>query len=442
MLGTAGALALPSRGRAGTRALAGVDVVVVGAGIAGLGAARALADQGANVTVLEAKPRIGGRLFTDSSLGAPFEVGAGWIHGPGGGNPVAALADAIGARTLVTDDDSLIVFDPAGRQIPQADLDALDDEFPALLERIDEALEETDRSSLAQAIQRLEPAALEDPLMRWALTAFTEFSTGGPMERLSATLFDEDARFPDADVILPDGYDRILAPLAADLDVRLSTRVDTIAYGSEGVTVVAGGRAMPADYCVCTLPLGVLQAGMVSFEPALPAGHIRRIDAIPMGNVTKIALLFDDAFWPIDTQYFGFMNAVKGKYPYVVNYRTFSERNILLALCFGTYADEVEGKPDAEIQAEVMAVLASAWPQAPAPRRLLVSRWSQDPETRGAYSYSGVGTSPDDFDGLRTAIAGRLFLAGEHTVFDYHGTTHGAYMSGLQAAEAIADAAG
>ena len=87
--------------------------------------------------------------------------------------------------------------------------------------------------------------------------------------------------------------------------------------------------SVEADYCVCNLPLGVLKAGSVSFSPPLPSNHAKRIAPIPMGNVTKIALMFEQAFWPVDTQYFGFMNPVKGKFPYFINYRTFTDKNNL-----------------------------------------------------------------------------------------------------------------
>ena len=337
VLGASGALALTPLGRARAQALADIHVVVVGAGIAGLGAARSLADQGAKVIVLEAKPHIGGRLLTDYSLGAPFEVGAGWIHGPGGGNPVAALASDIDAKTFVTEDDSLIVYDATGKKASPDAIEKLDRDISTLLDRLDEELENSNTSSLRDAIKQLSPKSLNDPLMLWALTAFIEFSTGGPIEKLSATGFDDDDQYPDDDVILTVGYDRILKPLSGGLDIRLSTRVSQVSYNGDGVSVGTDNGSVEADYCVCNLPLGVLKAGSVSFSPPLPSNHAKRIAAIPMGNVTKIALMFEQAFWPVDTQYFGFMNPVKGKFPYFINYRTFTDNNILVGLCFGDY---------------------------------------------------------------------------------------------------------
>jgi len=436
----AAALAVGPLGRAKANALDGYLVTVIGAGIAGLGAARALADKGATVTVLEAKPHIGGRLLTDWSMGAPFEIGAGWIHGPEGGNPVTELAQDIGAEMVVTDDDNLVVYDLAGVEVPEAALYELDEDYWAVLERVDSSLETNDRRSLEEALDDLASSSLNDPLIRWALTAFTEFSTGGPIEKLSATQFDEDDVYPGADVILPGGYDKILAPLAEGLDIRLGTKVTGVEYEKgEGAYIYTDQGRFEADFVVCTAPLGVLKAGAIEFDPPLPSDHQKRIDRLPMGNVTKVALKFPTAFWPTDVQYFGFMDAVKGKWPYFLSYRTFTDANILVALSFGNYAAVAEAKSDAEIWAEIKEVMSRAWPGVVEPEQMIVTRWSQDPETLGAYSYTGVGIFDDDYDDLREPIEDVVFLAGEHTYFDFHGTTHGAYMTGLMAAEEILD---
>ena len=412
-------------------------VIVVGAGMAGLAAAHTLNRRGAAVTVLEAKPQMGGRVQTDYSLGAPVELGAGWIHGPQG-NPISALAAQVMAATFVTDDDSLMVYDPAGYAVRDDALDDLDRRFERLLNQVDDYVNANDLMSLRAAIARVNPSALNDPLINWALTAFTEFDAGGPIEHLSAAYFDEDKEFAGKDVILPQGYDRILLPLAAGLDIRLNTIVTAIRYGAQGVTVATNGGDLTADYVICTVPLGVLKAGNIEFHPALPSQHQQSIRKIPMGHVTKVALQFSEAFWPLNVQYFGFQSAVKGKWPYFMNYRTFSDQNMLLALSFGTYSSRVEAQPDAAIQAEIMDILSTMFgDEILQPEQLIVTRWSQDPHTLGAYSFIGSDVRPRDFNRLAQPVANRLFFAGEHTIFNYHGTVHGAYLSGISAAEKI-----
>ncbi|MEQ9331588.1 FAD-dependent oxidoreductase [Thalassobaculum sp.] len=425
------------------RALAGSKVVVVGAGVAGLAAARALADRGAAVTVLEARARIGGRVFTDRSLSVPFEVGAGWIHGPSPDNPVRKLADATGARRFVTADDSLAVFDAAGRRLGPDRVDAIDARWQRLLEQVDDALVADDPRSLRAAIAAVDPDALKDPGVLWALSAYTEFDSGAPIEDLSATLHDEDAAFDGADVVLPGGYDRILGPLADGLDVRLATPVTGIAISDDGARVRTAAGEVAADAVVCSVPLGVLKAGSIAFQPALPRGHRDAIRAIGFGSVTKIAFAFDAPFWDLETQYFGIMTAPKGRWNYWLNYRTFSDANVLLGVSVGAYAPVADRMADAAMADDALAVLRQVWGSAVGrPRRILTTHWSTDPHALGAYSYPRPGNRVSDFERLGEPVGGRLFFCGEHTLFDHHATVHGALLSGERAARQVLEKLG
>jgi monoamine oxidase len=159
-----------------------------------------------------------------------------------------------------------------------------------------------------------------------------------------------------------------------------------------------------------------------------------------MGNVTKLALKFDEAFWPTDVQYFGLMTETRGRWNYFLNYRTFSEENILLGLCVGDYAQKVEATGDADMVADCMDAVRSMFGAgSPDPVAHLATRWSTNPNCLGAYSYSAVGSKPAHFDDLAAPIADTVLLAGEHTNFEYHATVHGAYQSGLDAAQIIED---
>ena len=434
------ALAPFSIGRARAQALADVEVVVIGAGIAGLGAAKSLAEQGAKVVILEAKPHIGGRLFTDFSMGAPFEYGAGWIHGPSEDNPTKQLANAVNAQTVVTDDDNLTVFSADGEEWDDEEVEELNEDWADALYKVDEELELHDPRSLSQALGDLVPGALREEGTVWAFSAYTEFSKGAPIENLSAVYHDDDEAFDLPDVVVTTGYDKILGPLAEGLDIRLSTKVTAIEYGDDGVTVTTDQGDFEGDYAVCSLPLGVLKDGTVAFDPPLPGDYRENIEDIGFGSVTKIAFKFEQPFWDVETQYFGIMTEQKGRWNFWLNYRTFSPENIILGLSVGAYAPRADRMSDAEMQADALEVLRGVWGDAVGePTQMLTTHWSTDPDALGAYAFPTPGCRPSQFDDLAEPVEDVLLLCGEHTIFDYAGTTHGAYMSGLRAAETIID---
>jgi monoamine oxidase len=413
--------------------MSGTKVIVIGAGLSGLAAAQRLRAQGAEVVVLEAGPSIGGRIRTDWSLGAPFEYGAGWIHGPSRRNPVKQIADTLGAPTFVTDDDNLDVFAPDGDALTDDQYARLDALYDVL---VDDLYYPTRPGALSvqEMLQRDAPDILNDPLGRWMLSAYFEFSIGAGIEDMSAAHAFETEAFDGADVILPGGYDALLAPLSDGLDIRLNSPVSGVRYDETGVSV-DGERA---DYVICTVPLGVLKAGQIAFDPPLPDALQGAIDQVGFGTVTKIALKFADPFWDVETQYFGIMTTPKGRWNYWMNYRTFSDENILLGVSVGQYASVADRMSVPEMTADAVEVLRSVWGEdVTVPQAVLTTRWSEDPHFHGAYSYAQAGGSLSQFTEFERPLSGRLFFAGEHTFFDHLGTTHGALMSGRRAADAI-----
>lgn len=414
--------------------LEGTEVIVVGAGLAGLAAAKELQAHGASVIVLEAGSYIGGRVRTDRSLGAPFEFGAGWIHGPSGANPTRELADQAGADLFVTDDGSLELFDQYGDALTDEEHGRQDDMSARLRRFLNAPARRQDARSVYDAVSDMDPELLNDPLGRWNLSANLEFDIGAGIEDISAANALASDAFGGADAILREGYDQILAPLASGLDIRLNTPVSWIWYGDDGVEV----EGFEADYIVCAVPLGVLKAGTIEFDPPLPENIQDAVDQIGFGSVTKIALKFDAPFWDVSTQYFGMLTEPKGRWNYWLNYRTFSDQNILLGLSVGQYAPFADRMSANEMANDAMAVLRSVWEDdVTAPQAVLTTHWSEDPLFRGAYSYPQTGGTIAQFESFEDPIADRVFMAGEHTIFDYHGTTHGALTSGRRAAASI-----
>lgn len=414
-------------------------VVVIGAGMAGLAAAKRLVEQGMEVIVLEAKGAIGGRVFTERSVdGIPMDLGAGWIHGPSGDNPIVGLLSRTTAPTYETNDESVRVTDANGA-------DVTDRQFPSMNDRLKRVLADAkahamaapEDMSLAAAINAVDLTAMVDPYMLYGLNTNTEFDKGGWLEAFSAKQYDDDEKFPGKDVLFPQGYDVIPKLLAEGLDIRLNQPVSAITYGSTKVTVETPSGPIEADYAICTATLGVLKAGSIAFNPALPAEKVTAIGRLGMGQINKLFMVFDQAFWPTATQYFGYHSPVRGRFSYFLNYRTFASANVLVTFGFGEQGKALEQMSEAELMADVTAAMKKVFgASATAPKKHFLTRWNADPYAQGAYSFAGIGGGYQDHVALAAPVE-RLRFAGEHTHEKYRATVHGAYLSGIREAERI-----
>lgn len=415
----------------------GLKVVVVGAGMAGLSAAATLVATGAEVVVLEARDRIGGRIFTDRSLGVPVEQGANFIHGFNG-NPVAALASKAGGMPFFVDEEQSAVLLSGGEEPEDFEIDDLWEE----IERIEEkAAEEADGDaalSLLDIIELLDPALLQEPIGNWGLTDMWENELGAPLSAISALHFNSGEVYPGPDAVLLQGYDFLPRHLADGLDIRLGEAVRHVRHAGDTVTVETATARFEADHCVVAVPLGVLKAGAIAFDPPLPPEHQAAIAAIGFGNLAKVSVLFDRVFWPTDLHYLGYAGKERGRFADMLSLVPIHDAPVLTLMASGDYADKVDAMDEAALRADVTAVLRDMFGQAvPAPEAITRHAWSTDPLALGTYSYPAVGARPGDHDVLAGPASGRLLLAGEHTSRDHFGTVHGALESGQRAALAV-----
>lgn len=417
-------------------------ILIIGAGVAGLSAARHLHEHGFQVTILEGRDRIGGRTWTDDSLGAPVDLGASWIHGVTG-NPITDLARAYNVPTCPTDYDRVSLYDPQGVPLPYAEFLRLKEQRRAVVTAMNALPVPSPADiSLGEALRRVLAA---DPLppaaqraLRYGLRILWEHEDAADLDDLSWRHSQDFDAFPGEDHILPGGYGQLVNALAAGLDIRLNQVVQQVLLQENGVAVTTSQGVFTADRAVCTLPLGVLQAEQVAFTPPLPADKQAAIHRLGMGLLDKIILAFPQQFWPPEPLQFGWLTGDDDAFDDFLNLAPFTHRPLLLAFTSGRFAQRLEEKPDAEIIGGVMAVLRRLFGNdIPAPHAWRITRWRSDPFAAGSYSYVPVGATPDDFDALAAPVAGRLFFAGEATHRRYYATVHGAYLTGKREAERI-----
>jgi len=348
---------------------AGASVVVIGAGLAGLGAARVLHDAGYEVTVIEGRDRLGGRTFTDDSLGVPLDLGASWIHGVDG-NPLTALADELGVTTgPVTDWDNEIGYQPTGHELTEAQYERADVALEAVLAYAAEQSEERDedvplREVVEEALADLDLDDDVEVIVRHYLNTTLEHEHAGALEDLSTWWWDEGEGYPGDDVLLPGGYVGIVAGLAEGITVETGKTVRRVAVGpdGDGVVVETDARTHEADHVVVTLPLGVLQDGVVAFDPALPDDKLAAIDRLGMGLLDKVYLRFPEVFWDADADAIGWASPdADGRWAEWLNVAKVTGEPILLGFNAAAYAERLEAMTDEQVVADAMDVLRTIY---------------------------------------------------------------------------------
>ncbi|MGD1173247.1 flavin monoamine oxidase family protein [Mycobacterium seoulense] len=408
------------------------SVLVIGAGMAGLSAARSLADAGWPVRVIEARDRIGGRVHTDRSWGAPLEMGASWIHGTVD-NPLMKLARQAQAQLVTTDYYSWakLVVDPA--------LSPLDYDPTLWRAFVERARFQVDGGSLAAAVDAAlggEAMSTSDRAqLAFYLTTEIENEFAADANQLSAITFDEGDYTGGDQVVITNGYDALPRLLADGLQIELNTPVTAIAQRDGAVVVRSKDRSFQGRAAIVTVPLGVLKAGTITFDPPLPDRHRHAVDALGFGVLSKSFFRFNRRGWTTDNAFYQYLAADPGRWAQWFTMPA-AAGPIVLALNAGDRGRAVESSSPQDLMATALPVARRLFGDA-SPVEVKTSTWSSDPYARGAYSFHAPGSGLDDRRRLQEPIGDRLYLAGEAVGVDNPATVHGAAASGRYAAEQL-----
>jgi polyamine oxidase len=434
-----------------------VTVIVIGAGMAGLVAARLLHDSGCHVIVLEARNRLGGRIWTDARLGAPCDLGASWVHGADN-NPLTAWCRALGIGLAITSEETRFVF--AGGQF-QAEGKVLDrawrgqlyakraiQRLSARVQR-DLAAGRTPHTSLADALEplltsrRLRP--LDQQVLAWRV-AMAEGVQGAPADQLDLReWFPKEVAMVNA---LPrGGYSQLTNDAARGLTIHLNQPVQGIRYNATGVTVTTTENSYHADVALITVPLGILKSEKVAFDPPLPPAKTQAIARIGYGGdgvLNKLILRFPHIFWAENRNRFLALldePTRRGIFTSWISLWPIVQQPILMSFTDGyTGANFDRNGADEEVLQQGMSTLRRMFGlTVPEPIDFVFTRWLSDPWAMGSYSYPAVGNSSTDRVIYAEPVNQRLYFAGEATHLTHYGTVHAALESGEKAAWQIAE---
>ena len=423
-------------------------VLIIGAGISGLAAARTLVDQGCSVTVLEARNVIGGRIRSDNSFGVPIDLGASFIHGTRG-NPLVELASRYGVETYNTDRDKEYLVDARGRFVSSRSLKQAQGEYNRIFAKLLSVQEDlvNDQSiqsvtaSLVRAVRARNGSASAD-LLRFLLQSDLAIEFGADLKEMSLLYLDHDEEFSGPDLLLKTGYMPIVNGLARNLDIRLNQLVTGIEQSGSGVTVATSSANYSADRVIITLPLGILKRSDILFSPALPAKKLAALARLRMGVLDKTYFKFPSAFWQKAGMNVGYIGNVAARtaldIPEYYTLDRVTKSPILFGFTAGTMARQFATFDTSAVVASTLKTFRRIYgPTVPEPEAVLRTSWASDPFSYGSYSFIPVNGRAEDYQTLAEPINNRIFFAGEATNRSYPGTVHGAYLSGLREAERI-----
>jgi len=410
------------------------DVVVIGAGSAGLAAARRLMELGHFPVVLEAAGRIGGRAWTDSStFDIPFDYGCSWITS-GDRNPYTPLAEDWGFELYDHSNAGEALY--AGDRLANA---RESQEYGAAWTAVSGALAEAGRKGVDVAASSVMPDG-----MPWQAVAETWI---GPMD-MSVDFKDLSTKdyWQGADttplLMIKQGFGALVERFASGLPVKLNTPATKVRWGGQGVAVDTPDGTITAKTCIVTVSTGVLRSGSLAFDPPLPPWKETAIDNLPMGLLTKVALQFDGARFglkPNDWLTYWVPNELPAEACYFLSWPF--DSNLMIGFMGGDFGWEISAAgPDAAIDfalGELVKLLGSDVTKHFV--KGVFTEWANDPLILGGYTAPRPGHAAER-NALARPLADRVFFAGEAVAGAYVATCGGAFRSGERVADSVSAA--
>ncbi|CAF1195046.1 unnamed protein product [Rotaria sordida] len=435
-----------------------VDVVIVGAGAAGIAAAIELQSTNLSFLVLEARNRIGGRAYTDQETfpSIPIDLGASWIHSYGPENVLYDYHESFNVDEKKYSTGKYgICFDYDGQHFTSETI------FHAriICEKIFQHLElytynkkDYEDLSIEQVIKsEYDRLVTDGPIKR-----FVDLMLSGEEQYEGSNLTDLSAKSHGLgsgsgnDQWVSFGYGNLLERIAKkhNLSIQLNTFVTHINITDSNRIAIKTSNDSSIIYCrrvIITIPLGCLKRETIIFEPRLPGWKRNAINQMGIGLMNKLIVQFPNCFWDSDIGSFSHAcNERRGRFRFTICLP--SPANILILFVTGIFANELEILTDNQILEQIMKFLRQTFPKItiPDPINYKFTRWGQDPLAYGSYSNFAVHASPQTIEQFAKETSdGRVQWAGEHANIDdgtedwLYACVHSAFQSGQRAAKTI-----
>ena len=405
------------------------DVVVIGAGAAGLSASAELMRRGISFVCIEGMNRIGGRCYTDmSTFGVPADIGAHWLHGHKLNEIVIFGKKHKDKFKIYKEPDRSVVYD-GGKKVNENKLWKIYKKIEKF--RTANSSDEPFMDLLPEKIKKND----------WFDTAhkasmardFGEFST-----------YDDNNNWYDpgwdsGNAFCREGYGTLLAYYRKDVPVKLNTIVSEIKWGGQGVQVVTNKGTINAKACIVTVSAGVLKAEKIKFTPALPPRKYEALESVSMTVSNRVLMQLKKKFYgkfKNDTNFYIKCNSNGAKSPETIAYGLLkmSGTNVSLFGISGQFSKDLENEGSEAMIDFVLNKLKSAWGSKFYEKyfiKAMATGWANNPFTLGAYSGGVPGKSKKRRD-IKFPVGDRIFFAGEATAGAFS-TVHGANRSGIRA---------
>jgi monoamine oxidase len=425
----AGASLLPSLSRSPFAQIlpSNPDVAILGAGSAGLSAARTLIAAGKTVIVLEAMGRIGGRAFTDSdTFGVPFDWGCAWIHSADR-NPYFPLAKQFGFELALHDDwlDRAYFGSRLLTEVEMRRVTRIRNEIVAANER-----EARKRDGAVSSVRQI-----RTPEEQIAATYMGPMDMAVDFDELAIRDYDDQAEL-EPNYLVRQGFGELVRRSGEGVPVSLATPVRRIRYAGPGVVLETDKGSVAARACIVTASTGVLRAGAIDFDPTLPDWKQTAIADVPMAMLAKIPLLLDGERFGLKPFEDILCEQQSNQDIYFLSFPF--DSNLMIGFVGGGFAWEMSAA-GREIAVDFATAALKRVFGNDAAKHVVkgdLSRWASNPWVRGAYSAARPGRTVARRE-LGRPLANRVFFAGEALAGEFAQTCGGAALSGQATAREV-----